>query len=255
MKGIVLVLVLSCMVPSKAACVLHMFKSKPKLSFGDKMWAVIYKSDVEVLKKFFEKTDPTSEQLNTTNPCLQTPLMWFAYTGKDLEMARLFIERGANINFQDTFKKATALIEAARQGHEKIAKLLIEHNADIDLQDYEGNFALMHALAHNHTSLAEHVIQQGADITLPNHVGQTALILASIKDNEKIVQLLLQKEPLLDHCDLQGETALGYAHVRPGSTIQILLQNAHDHRRAQVAQMLIQYIAVADLANIALDYL
>jgi ankyrin repeat protein len=55
---------------------------------------------------------------------------------KCLESVRDAIEEGANLNFQDE-QGTSPLILAARRGHEKVARLLLDHGANVDLFDKE----------------------------------------------------------------------------------------------------------------------
>ena len=62
-----------------------------------------------------------------------------------LEIVKLLIEKGANINAQDD-DDWTALMDASRKGHLEIVKLLIANKiANINAQDNYGRTALMFA--------------------------------------------------------------------------------------------------------------
>ena len=72
----------------------------------------------------------------------QTPLMYSCL--KELkDCAKSLINGGANINLQDRDGNS-ALMIACRGGNMVIVKLLIEKGANINLQDSDGNSALMH---------------------------------------------------------------------------------------------------------------
>jgi len=65
-----------------------------------------------------------------------TALHWAAETG-NVPLARLLIERSADVNFQDQ-TMATPLHKAAWNGMTLVAKLLIVNGADMELRDQDG---------------------------------------------------------------------------------------------------------------------
>lgn len=72
--------------------------------------------------------------------CLDTALLLASQGGFDL-VAKLLIDHGANINAQDE-RGWTALHFAARCGHKQLAKLLLNDKADHRLCDTDGSTAL-----------------------------------------------------------------------------------------------------------------
>ena len=71
-----------------------------------------------------------------------------------IEIVKLLIEAGSNINKQDNFGY-TALIYASIYGHIDIVKLLIEAGVDINIQDKYGNTALMIASINGYTEIVK----------------------------------------------------------------------------------------------------
>lgn len=67
-----------------------------------------------------------------------------------IELAALFISKGANINAQDDDGK-TALMHAIENGNEKIVDILIKNNANLHLKDKEQRTALQ--LANNNITI------------------------------------------------------------------------------------------------------
>jgi ankyrin repeat protein len=66
----------------------------------------------------------------------ETALLQVAFWGR-LEIAKLLIERGANVNAKAA-DGAVPLHEAARMGHVDVARLLLEHGADVNAKDNKG---------------------------------------------------------------------------------------------------------------------
>lgn len=61
-----------------------------------------------------------------------TPLMWAAFYNQT-EVAKYLLGRKALTEFKSNASGATALILASSRGHSAIAKMLLEHGADVDV--------------------------------------------------------------------------------------------------------------------------
>jgi ankyrin repeat protein len=64
----------------------------------------------------------------------------------NLEVVKLLIERGADVNAQDTLDGRTALMGAAHKGRDDVIKVLVEHGADLATRDI-GSRDSIHTLA------------------------------------------------------------------------------------------------------------
>jgi ankyrin repeat protein len=97
---------------------------------------------------------------------------------------------------------STALITAAVWGKPDITQQLIELGAQLNLQDNNGETALLHAIVdpsatttHEvYTTIAQRLIDAGADLTLENNGGQTALDKATAKNNHAVLKHIQQKK-------------------------------------------------------------
>lgn len=63
----------------------------------------------------------------------KSPIHWAAYDGST-EIARLLIEKGADVNSADEYG-VTPLMQACDGGHTDTARLLIEHGANVNAVD------------------------------------------------------------------------------------------------------------------------
>ena len=85
----------------------------------------------------------------------------------------------------------TALTYAARDGFTEIARLLIDHGADVNWIDGEGVTPLILASFKDHIELVQLLLAHGADITIRDQWDQTALDYALRRgESDPIVQLL-----------------------------------------------------------------
>ncbi len=108
----------------------------------------------------------------------------------DIATVRKYIGSGGNVNALNPYG-GTAIMFASRAGHTEIAKLLINANADLNIQGrYAGTTALMWAAEHGSTDIVKLLIEAKANVNLKNHSGETALTLANKNKRTEIVKLL-----------------------------------------------------------------
>ena len=93
-----------------------------------------------------------------------------------LEITKLLIERGADINAKRN-RGGTALMTASGYGQLEITKLLIERGADINAKDNNDQTACMLAAWRGRIETVKLLIDKGADINIPS--GKAILITES----------------------------------------------------------------------------
>jgi ankyrin repeat protein len=121
-------------------------------------------------------------QVNLQNLAGETPLMLAAITNH-LELARLLIERGADVNKPGW----TPLHYASTRGHREMMRLLLDNEAYIDSEAEDGTTPLMMA-AYGAPALAvKLLLEEGADPTLVNSANVSALDLALRGDRQQSV--------------------------------------------------------------------
>ena len=122
----------------------------------------------------------TQTQVNVQNLAGETPLMLAAITNH-LELAKLLIERGADVNKPGW----TPLHYASTRGHREMMRLLLDNEAYIDSEAEDGTTPLMMA-AYGAPALAvKLLLEEGADPTLVNSSNFSALDLALRGDRQQ----------------------------------------------------------------------
>lgn len=168
------------------------------------------------LDKVHEILQDSSYPINETNDKGETPLL-IATHENYIEVAKLLIDVGADINQQD-YILDSAYLYAGAQGKTEILKYMIEHaepNQNI-VNRYGGN-ALIPAAEKGHLNNVKLLLVDGkANIDHQNNFGYTALIEAvALTDGsvvyQQIVQELLAHNANKELRDNWGKTALGYA--------------------------------------------
>ena len=108
-----------------------------------------------------------------------TPLMTAARDGL-LGVVEVLVERADDINATDDDGK-TALYCACvsrRDGRAKVAQVLIDHGANVDIPNRHGITPLMAAVYQLDADLLDVLIRSGANVDATNNDGDTALALA-----------------------------------------------------------------------------
>ena len=106
----------------------------------------------------------------------------------EIEKVSKYISKGIDVNFQDDFGDTPLTLAEKR----KIAKMLLDNNADINKRGKNGYTPLMAAIKKEHLKLAEFFIKNNADINITDPEGNTALVIAAQKKNAYIFELLLK---------------------------------------------------------------
>ncbi len=91
----------------------------------------------------------------------------------DLDGASVELAAGADIDAQDPLSGVTPLSWAALHGHSEVARLLIEHDADLDVRNRDGARPLHAAAFLGHAAVVKLLIESGADIEARDDKGAT----------------------------------------------------------------------------------
>ena len=95
----------------------------------------------------------------------------------DVEGVKLLLKHRAAVNALDA-RHRHALLSAAAEGHEKIARALCAAGADVNLVDHHGSSALMEAARAGAGSIVQLLAETKADANLRDSHGRDALTLA-----------------------------------------------------------------------------
>ena len=121
----------------------------------------------------------------------------------------------------------TALMEASMDGHVEVAKLLLDHGAEVNMPADSFESPLTLAACGGHVELAMLLIERGANLEEVNDEGYTPLMEASREGHEEMVALLLsQGADINAQTEETQETALtlaccgGFLEVRVSSCVR-----------------------------------
>jgi ankyrin repeat protein len=128
---------------------------------------------------------------NKTNEEKQTPLT-LAARANYADIVEVLVTNGADVSVGSGPHDKTALHIAAKNGNVKIAKLVLEHGADVNSSNNWMGPAINYAVRSGHVELAKMLIHEyKADLRIPCCDGTNLLQLAALSGRRNLVSLLL----------------------------------------------------------------
>jgi hypothetical protein len=113
-------------------------------------------------------------------------------------IAEVLLDHGAEIDHDDGVFTGHALNAALFEENAEVARLLIERGADLQLKSAIGKVPPMVWSAYRETEdtlIAEMLLKKGADINAANEYGETALTWARKRGHQRMAGLLLEAAP------------------------------------------------------------
>ncbi|MGO9122044.1 MAG: TerB N-terminal domain-containing protein [Desulfomonilaceae bacterium] len=216
-------LVIICVVVLLNLLASPLYASRTNTS-GSQLLVAARSGDVAAVQKALrQKAD-----INVKGPDGWTPLMWAAVTGH-VEVVRLLLDSGAEVNVAAKKSGDTALILAALKGHTEVVRLLLSKNALVELKHKAGWTALWSAAANGHAKAIELLSEKGADVNTRDNNGFSPLMVACVGGPTDSVKLLVDKGALVDLRDRSGATALMFAAAKGHSeAVKLLLLKGAD---------------------------
>lgn len=148
----------------------------------------------------------------------------------DFQNAEALLQEGAFVDAKDEQLGAGALIYACMNGSKQMVKALIDHDADINLQDNSGRSALHFACLTGEADIVRLLLKKGAKVNIRNKTKETPLINAVAGRRLPIVSMLLKSGAKVNIHGPNGLTPLMFAAMgNPGLEIaDLLLRNGAD---------------------------
>ena len=124
------------------------------------------------------------------------------------DAVKLFLTAGMPV------ETGNALKEAVDRGKVAVAKLLIEHGANVNQKDEYGQSLVMTAVSGNHPGMLDALIAAKADVSAPNQYRITPLAVAAEQGHLHAVKALIAAGAKINARDTTGGTALSVAILR-----------------------------------------
>lgn len=152
-----------------------------------------------------------------------TALMGASKRG-DEEVVDILLAHDANTNVTDFERGNTPLRLAGEDGYHTIVRKLIDHGAKLDTLDKLGDTALIRAAARGQTAVVKELLIAGADINIAGAGRMTALMWAIYWNERETVRTLLKGGANINITSRGGVSALGWAVLRGDmEMLQLLL--------------------------------
>ena len=151
-----------------------------------------------------------------------TPLhlaSWFEHP----KVARVLLEHGAEVNPKTGGSENPLRLLSGRSGNLEIAQLLLEYGADPSVRSSSGRDSLYMALENGQPGLAQLLLDYGADPNIRDVNGHTLLHVSSQLGNLKVVQGLLELDVDVNPRNNRGRTPLQVALYCGNKQVQQLL--------------------------------
>ena len=153
-----------------------------------------------------EQAIAAGADVNVKEPDQSMSGLMVAVMEENVEIITLLLENGVDVNVQNK-NGETALILASMFGYIEIVKLLLENGAVVDTKEALGMTALMVASGEGHLEIVKILLKNGADLNVKDNYNNTALMLASTRRHLEIVELLnkFSSPDLVPKCMSQAE--------------------------------------------------
>lgn len=154
--------------------------------------------------------DQEGASLSARTPTKQTALNLAVVSGHE-SVVKLLLEKGANIEAAGNNGEKPLYI-AARLGNLQMVTLLLRFKPTIESFNVEKQLSALYiSVSNEHEAVAKVLLQHGADVDLRNYGGETALFISTTKRNTKLMALLLQSGASKDIRSQDGKSVYDIA--------------------------------------------
>ena len=149
------------------------------------------------------------------------------------EAIQFILKLGADVDYFNN-EGSTALILASEGGHEQVVQTLVSAGTNVNIQDNIGRTALMLGSLNGHTRIAKILLKENADVNIQEEDGYTALMLASQKGHTEVAEILLKQ-----NAEVNIQTKIG------STALMLAIQNGH----IDIAELILKANADINIQN------
>lgn len=165
--------------------------------------------------------------VNHRNKAGNTPLLEACSQGH-VSIARLLLDRRADIDAPTETTYDSALTWACTLGNSEVVELLLERNAAVEHRTKDGCTALMFAALAGHERVAKLLLDHKAEINVESDSNKDSpLTFACWKGHQRVVELFLRRKADLEHRTKEGFSPLMFAalggHTQVGGVAAVLM--------------------------------
>ncbi|MGP1415531.1 MAG: ankyrin repeat domain-containing protein [Treponema sp.] len=152
--------------------------------FNSNYVQAVVNNEVDIVKLFI-KAGFSASDLDE----LGTPVLSLAVRERHIDMVKTLIKEGASLDAASKDRNYTALMDAAQIGEVNIAKVLLEHKANPNIQSKDGQTALILAVGRQDVEIIDMLLKNNSDYNLKDSMGMSSLDYANLFRNEEILKL------------------------------------------------------------------
>jgi cytohesin len=215
-------MILTCR-PAALALLLYASAAQPP---NKDFFQAIYQGDAAAVRKLLAANPKLA---NTPNEHGHLPLQ-AAFRGRDLELAKILLNAGADVHARER-DTGTALHFAAANGPKQAVELLLAKGAKVDSHTVHDDFTPLHwAASHGHKDIVELLLAKGADVN-GGYDGKRlkprwSPLYAAVKDRHaEVAKLLIARGARVEAKDsVWGSSPLSAAaEVRDLALVRLIL--------------------------------
>lgn len=119
--------------------------------------------------------------------------LYKAAASRDAKLIRYLLKHDAKPNISDKKTRVTPIMISAGLGDASSVRSLVRAKANVNLQDLNGETALIKSLRSGKRKIVEMLLKAGADTTLIDYTGRTALTHAKENGRIRAIVKILEK--------------------------------------------------------------
>ena len=175
-------------------------------------------------RKFESLIHENLDVLNHQSEEFQRNCLLFACAGLGIpQAAKMLLDKQADVNIQNV-EGVTPLYMACNKGHNDIVKMLLDKQADINIHNVEGGTPLFMACHKGHKDIVKMLMKKQANVNIQNVEGVTPLFIACENGHKDIVKVFLDKQADVNIQTVEGATPLAIACQKGHEEISELLR-------------------------------
>nr|VZI28361.1 unnamed protein product [Spirometra erinaceieuropaei] len=146
-------------------------------------------------------------------------------------IVELLLQRGADPNPKEKKVESVPLIEAAKDGHTDVVRLLLQYGASVSQVSSNGYTALHYAATNGHLDCVRLLLQYKSPLEVQNENGHTPLMEAASNGHIEVARCLIEHGAYINTYSTEfKESALTLASYKGhADMVNFLLENGADH--------------------------
>ena len=198
------------------------------LEIGKDMWQLCFASMEGDAREVLHLLSIGLVDINATLAC-PPPLVEAAREGHR-GVVRILLDAGAEVNKKDR-TGSTALMMAAARGHRDVAKMLLDCGADPN-QSCDWGKAPLHCIPlYPYNNVVKLLLEYGADPNKVDNRGNTPMHEVAWKGHKSVAKLLVQKGAKVDEANDEETTPLHIASGVHHDLVNFLIDQGADPRK------------------------